>query len=369
LFKKIFIITGESSGDKIGSLVIKKLKEKNLNIQFLAIGGENIKSEKIECIFDIKDIAYMGFIDVLINIFSIKAKIDLTIKKIIEFNPDVIFSIDSPDFSFRILNKVKNINNKIKKIHLVAPQVWAWRENRKKKLYKFIDHLLLLFPFEKKYFDGFVRNSFVGHPFFDFSFFKINKLENKDKKYFTLCPGSRNSELKTFMPIFVEVIKKINLNNNFIFHIPTSENNKNFINDYLQKSRIENFIITTNEKEKNFYIKDSILTISKSGTITLDICKNQCPLIVVYKTTWLNYLLIKPFVKTKYGNILNIIAQKEIIPELIQDKCNADQIYKLAKEFIENDLLRKNLVDDYTKILETIIVPDSLGKISNYITE
>jgi lipid-A-disaccharide synthase len=369
LFKKIFIITGESSGDKIGSLVIKKLKEKNLDIQFLAIGGENIKSEKIDCIFDIKDIAYMGFIDVLINIFSIKAKIDLTVKKIVEFNPDVIFSIDSPDFSFRILNKVKNINNSIKKIHLVAPQVWAWRENRKKKLYKFIDHLLLLFPFEKRYFDGFVRNSFVGHPFFDFSVFKINKLENKDKKYFTLCPGSRNTELKTFMPIFVDVIKKINLNNNFIFHIPTSENNKNFINDYLQKSKIDNFIVITNEKEKNFYIKNSILTISKSGTITLDICKNQCPLIVVYKTSWLNFLLIKPFVKTKYGNILNIIAQKEIIPELIQDNCNADEIYKLAKEFIENDLLRKNLVDDYTKILETIIVPDSLEKISNYITE
>ncbi|CAN1595786.1 LpxB Lipid A disaccharide synthetase [Candidatus Pelagibacterales bacterium] len=369
MFKKIFIITGESSGDKIGSLVIKKLKEKNLDIHFLSIGGENIKSEKIECIFDIKDIAYMGFIDVLKNIFSIKAKINLTVKKILEFNPDVIFSIDSPDFSFRILNKVKNINNKIKKIHLVAPQVWAWRENRKKSLYKFIDHLLLLFPFEKKYFEGFVRNSFVGHPFFDFSVFKISKLENKDKKYFTLCPGSRNSELKTFMPIFVEVMKKINVNNNFLFHIPTSENNKNFINDYLQKSKIDNFIITTNEKEKNFYIKDSILTISKSGTITLDICKNQCPLIVVYKTSWLNYLLIKPFVKTKYGNILNIIAQKEIIPELIQDKCNADEIYKLAKEFIENDLLRKNLVDDYTKILETIIVPDSLEKISNYLIE
>jgi lipid-A-disaccharide synthase len=369
LLKKIFIITGESSGDKIGSLVIKKLKEKNLDIQFLAIGGENIKSEKIDCIFDIKDIAYMGFIDVLKNIFSIKAKIDLTVKKIVEFNPDVIFSIDSPDFSFRILNKVKNINNKIKKIHLVAPQVWAWRENRKTKLYKFIDHLLLLFHFEKKYFDGFIRNSFVGHPFFDFSVFKISKLENKDKKYFTLCPGSRYSELKTFMPIFVEVIKKINLKYNFIFHIPTSEINKNFINDYFQKSMIDNFIVTTNEKEKNFYIKDSILTISKSGTITLDICKNQCPLIVVYKTSWLNYLLIKPFVKTKYGNILNIIAQKEIIPELIQDKCNADEIYKLAKEFIENDLLRKNLVDDYNKILETIIVPDSLEKISNYIIE
>ena len=369
MFKKIFIITGESSGDKIGSLVIKKLKEKNLDIQFLAIGGENIKSEKIDCIFDINEIAYMGFIDVLKNIFSIKAKINLTVKKILEFNPDVIFSIDSPDFSFRILNKVKNINNKIKKIHLVAPQVWAWRENRKKNLHKFIDHLLLLFSFEKKYFEGFVRNSFVGHPFFDFSVFKINKLENKNKKYFTLCPGSRNSELKIFMPIFIEVIKKINLNDSFVFHIPTSENNKNFISDFLQKSKIDNFVITTNEKEKNSYIQNSILTVSKSGTITLDVCKNQCPLIVVYKTSWLNYLLIKPFVKTKFGNILNIIAQKQIIPELIQNNCNSDQIYKKAKEFIDDDLLRKAHVTEYTKILETIIVPDSLEKISNYVIE
>ncbi len=367
--KKIFIITGESSGDKIGSLVIKKLKEKNLNIQFLAIGGENIKSEKIDCIFDIKDIAYMGFIDILKNIFSIKAKINFTVKKILEFEPDVILSIDSPDFSFRILNKVNNINNKIKKIHLVAPQVWAWRENRKKILYKFIDHLLLLFPFEKKFFEGFIRNSFVGHPYFDFSVFKIIKSKDTNKKYFTLCPGSRNSELKIFMPIFIKVIKKINLNNNFTFHIPTSENNKNFINDYLQKYKIDNFIITTNEKEKNFYIKDSILTISKSGTITLDICKNQCPLIVVYKTSWLNYLLIKPFIKTKFGNIINIMAQKEVIPELIQGKCNPDEIYKKSKEFIDNDLLRKELVFEYTKILETMVVPDSLEKISNYVIE
>jgi lipid-A-disaccharide synthase len=311
----------------------------------------------------------MGFIDVLKNIFSIKAKINLTVKKILEFNPDIVFSIDSPDFSFRILNKVKNINNKIKTIHLVAPQVWAWRENRKKILYKFIDHLLLLFPFEKKYFEGFIRNSFVGHPFFDFSVLNINKVDNKNKKYFTFCPGSRNSELKTFMPIFIEVIKKINLNSNFIFHIPTSENNKHLINDYLQKSKIDNFIITTNEKEKNFYIRDSILTISKSGTITLDICKNQCPLIVVYKTSWLNYLLIKPFIITKFGNILNIIAEKEVIPELIQGKCSPDEIYKKAKEFIDNDLLGKALVDEYSKILQTIIVPDSLDKISNYVIE
>ncbi len=367
--KKIFIITGESSGDKIASLVIKRIKEKNSNIDFLAVGGEYIKSENVSCIFDIKDIAFMGFVDVVRNIFSIQKKIDLTVKKIIEFNPDVIFSIDSPDFSFRILKKIRKFNSKIKTLHLVAPQVWAWRENRKKVMHKFVDHLLLLFPFESKYFDGFVRNSFVGHPFFDASLFDLNKLEENNLKYLTLCPGSRNSEIKTFMPIFLELVKKINIDNNFVFHFPSISNKKKIINDFLVESEINNYVISSNEEEKNFYIKNSILAISKSGTITLDICKNKCPLIVIYKTSFINFLLIKPFVNTKFGNILNIIANKEIIPELIQDNCNVDNIYKKANEFIKDESLRKKQVMNYTEYLKLIIVKDSLDKISNYVLE
>ncbi|MFM7943443.1 MAG: lipid-A-disaccharide synthase, partial [Candidatus Fonsibacter sp.] len=102
-------------------------------------------------------------------------------------------------------------------------------------LNKFIDHLLLLFLFEKKYFEGVLKSSVVGHPFFDFSVFKTNEIKQSNNNYFTLCPGSRNSELKIFMPIFIEVMKKINLNSNFIFHFPTIENNKNLITNYLQK--------------------------------------------------------------------------------------------------------------------------------------
>ena len=252
-------------------------------------------------------------------------------------------------------------------MHLVAPQVWAWRENRKKIINKFLDHLLLLFPFETKYFYGFVKNTFVGHPFFDSSLFDINKLVDNSKKYLTLCPGSRDSEIKIFMPIFLEVIKKIKINHNFIFHIPTIENKKNIINDILLRAGINNYLITTNEIDKDFYIKNSILSISKSGTITLDICKNKCPLIVIYKTSLINYLLIKPFIKTKFGNILNIIANREIIPELIQYNCNADNIYNIAQKFIKDETLGINQVIDYTKTLKTIIVKDSLDKISNCI--
>ena len=367
--KKIFIITGESSGDKIASYIINHIKNNNSEIEFLAIGGENIKSQRVNCIFDIKDIAFMGIIDVLKNVISIKNKIDFTIKKIIEFNPQIVLSIDSPDFSFRVLKKIKNINSNIKTIHLVAPQVWAWRENRKKKLHKFIDHLLLLFEFEKFFFDGFIRNTFIGHPFFDFSIFKINKLNQNKNKYLTFCPGSRYSELNTFMPIFVDTIKKINLNHNFIFHFPTNDFNQSIIIQILKKNKIDNFVISTNEKDKNLYMQNSILAISKSGTITLDVCKNQCPLIVVYKTSWINYLLIKPFVKIKFGNILNIIANKEVIPELIQQRCNSNEIFEQATKLIDSELLRKELVSEYNKILDKIIVPDSLNKISNCLLE
>ena len=367
--KKIFIITGEESGDKIASLVINKLQEKYYLNQYLAVGGKNIQFQKISCIFDIKEIAFIGLIDVLKNLSAINKKINFTVKKILEFNPDVIFSVDAPDFSFRVLKKVKKNIKNIKTLHLVAPQVWAWRENRKKFLHQYIDHLLLLFHFEKKYFDGFIKNSFVGHPFLDSSVFKLSKPKTVVKKYITLCPGTRISEIKMFMPIFIELIKKINLNYNFIFHIPMTLGNSDIVKNYFQISQLDNYLITNNEVDKNFYIQNSLLSISKSGTITLDICKNQCPLIVIYKTSWLNYFLIKPFINTKFGNILNIIANEEIIPELIQEKCNTFEIYKKAMQFINNERLGDDLVAKYTKILEKVIVPNSLDKICDYLME
>ena len=172
-----------------------------------------------------------------------------------------------------------------------------------------------------------------------------------------------------FMPIFIELIKKINLNYNFIFHIPMTVGNSDIVKNYFQISQLDNYLITNNEVDKNFYIQNSLLSISKSGTITLDICKNQCPLIVIYKTSWLNYFLIKPFINTKFGNILNIIANEEIIPELIQEKCNTFEIYKKATQFINNERLGDDLVVKYTKILEKVIVPNSLDKICDYLME
>ena len=169
--KKVFILTGETSGDKLATAVIVKLKKIKTDIEYLSVGGSYLNSIGIKSIFDLKEITYIGFTSVILNIFKIRNKINKTVEEIIKFKPDILFSVDSPDFTLRVAEKVKKIDPKIKIIHYVAPQVWIWREHRVKKFKNFVDHMLLLFNFEKKYFDKEnITNTFVGHPL----------LENKD---------------------------------------------------------------------------------------------------------------------------------------------------------------------------------------------
>ena len=149
--KKIFILTGEPSGDKLASEVIIKLKKIDPKIEYLSVGGENLESIGIKSIYSLNEVTYIGITKVLLNIFEINKKINETSKKILEFDPDILFSVDSPDFTLRVVEKVKKSKPSIKTIHYVAPQVWVWREHRVKKFKKFLDHILLLFNFEKKY--------------------------------------------------------------------------------------------------------------------------------------------------------------------------------------------------------------------------
>ena len=151
--KKIFILTGEPSGDKLASKVISKLKILNPNIEYLCVGGEGLKSLGIRSIYNLEEITYLGFTQVLFNIFKINNKINKTVEAILKFSPDILFTVDSPDFTLRVAEKIKSKNPTIKTVHYVAPQVWVWREGRVKRIKKFIDHILLLFNFEKPYFE------------------------------------------------------------------------------------------------------------------------------------------------------------------------------------------------------------------------
>ena len=355
--KKIFILTGEASGDKLASMVIEKIQKKNNDIKFLSVGGSNLTSLGINSIFNIEQITYMGFTSVLLNIFKIKKKIDFTVKEIIKFDPDILFSVDSPDFTLRVAERVKKINPNIKTIHYVAPQVWIWREGRVKKFKNFIDHFLLLFDFERKYFDKEnISNTFVGHPLLEKNKSKVDISHiSRGKKIISIFPGSRVSELKILLPILIEFIKLMNKKfEDFVFVFHSTLENINFITEKLEKSNLDNCDIVVDKDVKSEVLLNSIFAVSKSGTVSLEICNAKVPSIIIYKINYINYLIMKSLVKVKYANIINIINKREIIPELLQSECNAKEIYKSTVYFLKNPKFAQNQVEECSKTLDKI---------------
>jgi lipid-A-disaccharide synthase len=357
--KKIFVLTGEPSGDKLAATIISRLKLLSPEIQYLSVGGANLKNLGIKSIYDLNEITYLGFTSVLFNIFKIKSKINKTVEEIIKFNPDILLSVDSPDFTLRVAERVKRINSNIKTIHYVAPQVWVWRKNRVKKIKKFIDHILLLFKFEKKYFDEEnIKNTFVGHPLIERNQNNKTVIENilpKDKKIISLFPGSRNSETNVLLPILLDFIKLMNQKHNeYFFYIHATEENKNLILQQIKNYNFENIDIVSEENIKSKILSKSIFAVSKSGTVSLQICNFNIPSIIIYKLSFINFMIFKILVNVKFANIINIINNREVIPELLQNECNADEIYRSVIYFLKNPELVKNQLIDCSKTLDGI---------------
>ena len=357
--KKIFILTGEPSGDKLASKVISKLKKIDPNIQYSCVGGTHLNSLGIKSIFELKEITYIGFTSVLLNIFKIKEKINNTVNEVIKFNPDILFSVDSPDFTLRVAKKVKKLNNQIKTVHYVAPQVWVWREGRLKKFKNFLDHILLLFDFEKKYFDKEnIPNTFVGHPLLEQDTknkVDLSSIISNNKKIISLFCGSRSSEVNLLLPILIDFINMMNTKfDNFTFVFHATDENKNLISRKINSTNLDNTEVISDENIKRQILNKSIFAVSKSGTVSLEICNAKVPSIIIYKMSFLNFLIIKMLVKIKFANIINIINDKEIIPELIQKECNAKEIYSSVVYFLKNPELMKKQINDCEKTLTQI---------------
>ena len=337
--KKIFVLTGEPSGDKLASKVITQLKASRSDIEYLSVGGEHLKTLGIKSLYDLREVTFLGFTKVLLNIFKIKRKINETVKEIVKFKPDILFSVDSPDFTLRVAKKVKKKDPGIKTIHFVAPQVWVWREHRVKKLKSFLDHVLLLFPFEKKYFDKEeIQSTFIGHPLLQEerkNKIDISQIIKDNKKIFSIYPGSRLSEINILIPVLFEFIKKMNEKYKdlfFVFH--SSTEHVKLIQNLLLKQGFKNCGAIADEKIKSCVLRSSIFAVAKSGTISLEICNAKIPSIIIYKMGIVNFFIVKMLVKVKFANIINIAANEEVIPELLQSNCNPSKIFSTVDKLL-----------------------------------
>jgi len=360
--KKIFVLTGEPSGDKLASKVIVQLKSSRSDIEYLSVGGEYLKSLGIKSLYDLKEVTYLGFTRVLLNIFKIKSKINETVKEIIKFKPDILFSVDSPDFTLRVAKEVKKLDSNIKIIHFVAPQVWVWREHRVKQLKSFLDHVLLLFPFEKKYFEkeG-IHCTFTGHPLLEEqskSKVDINQIIKENKKIFSIYPGSRLSEINVLTPILFEFVKMMNEKyKDLFFAFHSTAEHVQLIQNLLLKENFKNCGAIGDEKIKSHILKSSMFAVAKSGTISLEICNAKIPSVIIYKMGMINFFIVKMLVKIKFANIINIAAEEEVIPELLQSKCNPKDIYNKVDKLLSNKQALENQINK------------AQGIISNFKTE
>ena len=256
-----------------------------------------------------------------------------------------------------MLKGVKEINPNIKTIHFVAPQVWVWREGRVKKFKSFLDHVLLLFPFEKKYFEKEnIKSTFTGHPLLENvekAKIDITQIIKDHKKIISIFPGSRQSELNIHLPVLIDFIKMMNKKYNDIFYVfhSTAEFNSS-TQEKLIKEDLKNCGSILDEKIKSEILKSSIFAVAKSGTVSLEICNAKIPSIIIYKMNFINFLILKLLVKVKYANIINIAADHEIIPELIQSNCNSKNIFDKVTTFLDDNKLMINQVDKYQKIVK-----------------
>lgn len=343
--KKIFIIAGERSGDLLGAKILKQIDKTEFDIH--GIGGQLMEHEGLKSIFPMEDLSVMGIFEVLPKLFRILTRIKETIRYIEKLQPDVILTIDSPDFSFRVIKAINKIDveNKIKKVHFIAPSVWAYRKKRAQKIAKLYNLLFCILPFEPPYFEKHgLKTIFVGHPIFDNNSFykdKINYNENSNILSFTV--GSRRGEVNRLLPITIEIINKLKQKYKYEYYILATDFTYNIITNYLNNKNINYIKVIKNDKDKNNIINNSLLAIAKSGTNTLEISARNIPLIVMYKFNFLTNLIAKYIRKkssTKYATIINIINNEQIIPEYLLDNCKSDKIVLEIEKFINNKQLR-----------------------------
>ena len=330
---KYYIIAGEASGDLHGSNLIKELKSINPSSTFRCWGGDLMKSQCNKLVMHYEDFSYMGFLEVIVNAKKILSYISLCKKDIEEYNPDVIIYIDYPGFNMKIAEwaKRKNFINHF----YISPKVWVWKEYRVKKIKRVIDKMFVILPFE----EGFYINKhnykvdFVGHPLLDAienqkefnrqEFLAKNKLSSKP--VIALLPGSRNQEIIKLLPLMLDVVSNFKDYQIIIAGAPNKS-----INYY------EKIILSNKESRSSIKVicnqtydilRISSAAIVTSGTATLETALFRVPQVVCYKTSVISYLIGRLLIHNlKFISLVNIILDKHVVKELIQNNCNKDNL-------------------------------------------
>lgn len=355
---KIYLIAGEPSGDLLGSRFMKAMQAKNPNVEFVGVGGESMESAGLKSLFDISDLAVMGLAEVIPSIPKILKLIKKTVQDIENQRPDVIMTIDSWSFAARVQKKIRRKKLGIPQVHYVAPQVWAWKKKRAKTMYKYVDLLLTLLPQEPKYFIPYKLEAVcVGHPVIESQVvhgnaeaFRQKFKISTDKKIISILPGSRHNEVAALFPIFLEGAKQLlERNPQLHFVVPTVKTVAARVQKMCADSALP-LTIVENEQDRYDAFKASSAAVAASGTVALELAIANVPHIIGYKVSPLTGWLAKKFLHIQFVNLSNIILGREIIPELLQERCIPVNISLYIEGLLNHDEWYDKQMDGFKKV-------------------
>jgi lipid-A-disaccharide synthase len=343
---KYYIIAGEASGDLHGSNLIKEIKTLDPTASIKAWGGDLMQQAGASLVKHYRDLAFMGFLEVIKNLPTILQNIRFCKQDIEAWQPDVLVLVDYPGFNLRIAEWAKK--NGFKVIYYIAPQVWAWKENRVKKMKLCIDKMFCILPFEKDYF----KNkwnwdvTYVGHPLLRVieSFKSTTPLTTDNKKVIALLPGSRKQEIIKMLPIMLSVTPHFPAYTFMVAQAPGQD--APFYNRFLMG--YSNVTLIKNSTYDLLSIADAALV--TSGTATLETALFKVPEVVCYKTSKFSYQIAKRLVKIKFISLVNLIMDKEIVREIIQENLTEQHLTTALRNITENEEHRKEVMNNYASL-------------------
>lgn len=343
----VFIVAGEPSGDVLGARLMAAIKEKaEGRVRFAGVGGERMEAEGLESLFPLSDVSIMGYLEVLPKIPLLFARIRDTVEVARILKPDVVVTIDSPDFTLRVAERL--VRNGIPRVHYVAPQVWAHRPGRVSKIAAVLDHLLALFPFEPPYFErAGLACTFVGHPIVeegadrgDGLAFRARHGLSEDRCVIACLPGSRAGEVKRHLPAFGEALARLaDARGDCAVALPTVPALAETVRRAVADWPIQTIVITDREEKYDAFAA-SRAALAASGTVVLELALARVPTVVAYRVNAASAWLARRMIRVPYVSLVNLILDRPVMPELLQEDCRGDKLYEALSRLIEDEPAR-----------------------------
>lgn len=347
---RVFLIAGEASGDRLGAALMAGLKSL-ADVEFMGVGGPLMEAEGMQSRFPMDELSLMGIAEILPKYQHLKRRIAETAEAVVKVNPDVLITVDSPDFCLRVAKLVK-AKSAIRTVHYVAPTVWAWRSGRAVKMARVIDQVLALFPFEPPYMEAAgMECDFVGHPVVAESqatpeqaqaFRAKYHLENKP--LLMVLPGSRRGEVSRLSPIFGAVLQDVIAQRPEVnVVIPTTANVTELVREQVKTWPVQPTILSPINQSKDAYLSEKAAcfaaadtALAASGTVSLELAAADTPMVIAYDMNWLSRIIISWMLKIDTVTLVNLVSETRTIPEFIGSDCKPERISKALLQVMDN---------------------------------